>query len=161
MVRAYIGLGSNLDDPLAQIRRGFQALGKLPKTQVTAQSRLYESKPLGPVDQPDYINAVAAVDTCLIPRSLLSQLQQIEHCFGRLRTTRRWGPRILDLDILLYGDEIIDEPELMIPHPGLTQRDFVLYPLQDIDPQICIPGKAGIKELIRNCPAYGLHPINV
>jgi 2-amino-4-hydroxy-6-hydroxymethyldihydropteridine diphosphokinase len=144
---AYVGLGSNLADPVAQVRRALDELARIPDTQVAARSPLYMSPPLGPRDQPDYINAVAALDTVLAPLDLLAALHDIERQHGRMRDATRWGPRSLDLDMLLYGDVVMDTPELTLPHPGLTERAFVLYPLFDVAPQMSVPGRGTVREL--------------
>ncbi|MCK4707564.1 MAG: 2-amino-4-hydroxy-6-hydroxymethyldihydropteridine diphosphokinase, partial [Gammaproteobacteria bacterium] len=132
-VRVYIGLGSNLDDPDQQIINAFEDLNKIEKTRLVTDSGLFKSPPMGPQDQPDYINAVALLETELDAEPLLDQLQLIENRHGRIRS-RHWGERTLDLDILLYGDEIINTARLIVPHQGLAEREFVLYPLQKIDP---------------------------
>jgi 2-amino-4-hydroxy-6-hydroxymethyldihydropteridine diphosphokinase len=142
-----VGLGSNLADPVAQVRRALEELADIPETRVTARSPLYRSAPLGSQDQPDYINAVAALDTRLAPLELLASLRDIERIHGRVRDGTRWGPRSLDLDLLLYGDVAMDTPELSLPHPGLPERAFVLYPLFDIAPQLAVPGKGTVREL--------------
>lgn len=140
-LRAYIGIGANLGDPVAQILDAIQALDtQLPDTAVVARSSLYGNPPWGPVAQPDYVNAVAEVETRLSPRMLLQGLQQIERAAGRTRDGVRWGPRLLDLDIVLYGDQIIDEADLQVPHPGLVERDFVWFPLLQLNPDLEIPG---------------------
>jgi 2-amino-4-hydroxy-6-hydroxymethyldihydropteridine diphosphokinase len=151
-VRAYIGIGSNLNDPVIQVQQAFQALAKLPASQLIARSPRYRSAPVGgPPDQPDYLNAVAALDTALNPDELLAALQAIEIQQGRVRTVR-WGPRTLDLDVLLYGSLQRDDPRLTLPHPRLQERAFVLYPLYDIAPDLVIPGKGVLAKLLRNCP---------
>jgi 2-amino-4-hydroxy-6-hydroxymethyldihydropteridine diphosphokinase len=142
-----VGLGSNLADPVAQVRRALDELARIPDAQLTARSPLYKSPPLGPQDQPDYINAVAALDTSLAPLELLAALRGIERRHGRVRDGRRWGPRSLDLDMLLYGDLVMDTPELTLPHPGLPERAFVLYPLFDVAPQLAVPGRGAVREL--------------
>lgn len=152
---AYIGLGSNLDDPLYQVTQAFDELNGIVRSACTARSPIYSSPPMGPRDQPDYINAVARLETWLGPHDLLRALWVIEQQHGRVRQLR-WGARTLDLDLLLYGDAIIDSPELKVPHPGLQQRPFVLYPLQDIDPALMIPGVGRLTDLIRVCPSEGL-----
>jgi 2-amino-4-hydroxy-6-hydroxymethyldihydropteridine diphosphokinase len=144
---AYVGLGSNLEDPGAQVRRALGELAEIPVTRVTAHSPLYKSPPLGPSDQPDYINAVAALDTGLAALELLAALCDIEQRHGRKRDGVRWGPRSLDLDLLLYGDVVMDTPELTLPHPGLPERAFVLYPLFDVAPQLAVPGRGTVREL--------------
>ena len=153
---AYIGLGSNLNDPLRHVCLALRALRKLPHSTLLGHSSLYRSNPLGPVEQPDYINAVAALETRLRPRQLLASLQRLEQQQGRGGGAGRWGPRILDLDILLYGDLELYEPGLIIPHPGLSQRNFVLYPLSEIRPDLVIPGHGPLSALIDSVPATGL-----
>jgi 2-amino-4-hydroxy-6-hydroxymethyldihydropteridine diphosphokinase len=146
-VTAYVGLGANLDDPAEQLRRAFEELTRLPGTRVAARSPLYRSPPMGPPEQPDYINAVAALETALAPLELLAALRVIEQRHGRRRDGTRWGPRTLDLDILLHGELLLDTPELMLPHPGLHERAFVLYPLMDIAPELVIPGRGTLRAL--------------
>lgn len=153
---AYIGLGSNQQYPVEQLQRALTALAALPHSRLLRRSSLYRSTPLGPAGQPDYINAVAALKTSLDPHQLLAQLQQIEQAQGRVRTGERWGPRTLDLDLLLYGEQQINEPQLTVPHPGLPARNFVLYPLQEIAPQLVIPGHGALSRLIKNLPMEGL-----
>ena len=147
MIRAYVGLGANLDAPAARLKRVFDELDLLPSTRVAARSPLYKSAPLGPPDQPDYINAVAAIDTGLEPLQLLHALQALETRHGRRRDGERWGPRTLDLDILLYGELALASAELTLPHPGLHERAFVLYPLCDVAPLLDIPGRGRVREL--------------
>jgi len=154
-MRVFIGLGSNLADPQRQVEAAQKALQALPTTQWVASSSLYKSPPMGPQDQPDYINAVVALDTELSPHALLDCLQQIEQQHGRVRE-RHWGERTLDLDILLYGDVVIDDARLHVPHPGIAQRAFVIYPLAEIDEDIVIPGKGTIQSLLKQCPRDGL-----
>ncbi len=137
MITAYIGLGSNLDDPLNQIEQAALELAALPGCQLLALSPRYRSAPMGPADQPDYINAVAALATQLEPLALLDALQAIEQQHGRQRLLR-WGARTLDLDLLLYGEQTIDHPRLMVPHPGMLERAFVLVPLADIAAQLVL-----------------------
>ena len=146
-VTAYIGLGSNLQDPVAQIERAFAELAALPGTELTARSPLYKSPPMGPQDQPDFVNAAAALATDLAPDALLQALLGIERTHGRRRDGTRWGPRSLDLDLLLYGDRVLPGPGLVLPHPGLHERSFVLYPLADIAPQQRVPGHGTVAEL--------------
>ncbi len=136
---AFIGLGSNLEDPPGQLQRALAAIAKLPDTQLLAQSSLYRSAPLGYPDQPDFVNAVANIATTLTPQVLLQALLQIEHQHGRERTFRN-APRILDLDVLLYDDVQLHEPGLTIPHPQMHLRAFVLLPLLEIAPDSSIPG---------------------
>ena len=150
---AYIGLGSNLDGPRRHVERAMSELGALPATSLTAQSALYSSTPIGPRGQPDYVNAVACLETGLTPRGLLDALQGIELQHGRKRGGIRWGPRPLDLDILLYDELSIDEPDLRIPHPGIAGRAFVLLPLSDVAPPgLFVPGAGPLGRLLEDCP---------
>jgi 2-amino-4-hydroxy-6-hydroxymethyldihydropteridine diphosphokinase len=153
--RAYIGIGSNLDDPPSQVRRAFQALAALPASRCVARSPLYRTTPVGgPSGQPDYLNAVAALDTTLDPEALLTALRGIESAQGRMRTVR-WGPRTLDLDLLLYDALIRNDPRLTLPHPRLHERAFVLYPLYDIAPALLLPGLGRLREWLASCPPLG------
>lgn len=137
---AYIGIGSNLQGPAKQIENATDLLANIPRTRLVAVSSKYRSAPFGGVEQPDFINAVAAVLTCLAPLKLLAALQDIEIRQGRERHKTRWGPRVLDLDLLVYSDQEVDEPGLTIPHPGIGERNFVLLPLGEIAPELVIPG---------------------
>jgi len=155
-VEAYIGLGSNLDDPRQQLLSAVEDITALPEVENGVLSPLYGSQPVGPQDQPDYLNAVLRIRTCLQPLSLLRALQAIENAHHRLRT-QRWGARTLDLDILLYGAETIDQPELHVPHPEMTKRAFVLYPLADIaDASLSVPGAGTLGALLAACPREGI-----
>lgn len=154
-MRAYIGLGSNLDDPAARLQRAVDALAQRPEIRVTAASPLYRSTPMVPVgedpgSQPEYLNAVVAIDTTLAPLALLDALQAIEQAQHRVRT-RRWGPRTLDLDLLLYGDARVDLPRLTVPHPGLRERRFVLLPLHDIAPELVLPDGERLADALADC----------
>ena len=151
MVSAYIGLGSNLEGPREQVRQAIATLRVTPQIQVISVSRLYRSPPMGPQGQPDYVNAVMAIETDLSPVGLLDVLQSIEQAQGRVRGEERWGPRTLDLDILLYGEQVIDQVRLKIPHPGLQQRSFVLYPLYEIAPTLVVPGHGALGEMLQAC----------
>ncbi|TRX72923.1 2-amino-4-hydroxy-6-hydroxymethyldihydropteridine diphosphokinase [Pseudomonas mangiferae] len=155
-VCAYIGLGSNLADPHGQLRAALDALGCLPQTRLAAVSSLYASDPLGPPDQPRYVNAVAALETELAPLALLDALQAIETEQGRVRKDQRWGPRTLDLDILLYGELAQDTPRLTVPHYHMHARAFVLYPLADIAPDLHLPDGRSLQRLLEDCPFVGL-----
>jgi 2-amino-4-hydroxy-6-hydroxymethyldihydropteridine diphosphokinase len=157
-VQAYIGLGSNLAEPVQQIRHALQALAKLPATTLLSDSGLFKSAPMGPQDQPDYINAAALLETDLPALELLDQLQAIEQQQGRVRL-RHWGERTLDLDILLYGNEIIQDARLNVPHIGLAEREFVLYPLQKITPDLVVPGKGKLSDMIKACAKTGIEYI--
>ena len=155
----YIGLGSNLADPRAQVLTGINELAALPGTELEARSSLYESAPMGPQDQPDYVNAVVRLRTALLPEALLDWLQAIEQRHGRQRT-RHWGARTLDLDILLYGEWRIGGPRLQVPHPGIAARNFVLYPLAELDAELEIPGLGRVAELLSACPKGRLVRLN-
>lgn len=154
MVVAYIGLGSNLDDPLDQVQRAFNELDSLAGTRLLKRSSLYQSRAIGP-EQPDYINAVAQLETRLAPLELLDALQNIEQTHRRVRL-QHWGPRTLDLDLLLHANETIQHPRLSVPHPYLTQRGFVLYPLADLDPNLHLPDGQSLQALLKQCPFEGL-----
>lgn len=158
-VAAFIGIGSNLADPRQQVNSALQELSGLAATRLHSRSALYRSAPMGPQDQPDYINAVARLDTGLTPDALLDALQAIEARHGRERNGERWGPRTLDLDILLYGDRCIDNPRLHVPHPGIADRNFVLYPLAEIAPDLDIPGLGPLSVLVAACASAGLERI--
>ncbi|HTI95635.1 MAG TPA: 2-amino-4-hydroxy-6-hydroxymethyldihydropteridine diphosphokinase [Rudaea sp.] len=147
METAYIGLGSNLADPHAQVEAGIRALSKLPKTRLIARSRLYRSAPWGRADQPEFVNAVVQLETALEPRELLDHLLEIERAAGRERDGTRWGPRVLDLDILAYAQRRIAESGLHVPHPQLHERAFVLVPLAEIAPDLHIPGRGRVADL--------------
>jgi 2-amino-4-hydroxy-6-hydroxymethyldihydropteridine diphosphokinase len=149
-VTAYIGLGANLDGPAAHIERAFVELDQLPATRLMTRSRLYKSEPLGPPGQPDYLNAVARLETRLEPEALLAELKLLEARHGR-RAGPRWGPRPLDLDILLYADVALATPTLTLPHPGMHERAFVLYPLADIAPELEIPDWGRVREIRDRC----------
>lgn len=154
-VQVYIGLGSNLDNPEQKIASALKNLNEIKDTRLVKDSGLFKSPPMGPQDQPDYLNAVALIETSLSAEVLLDQLQLIENNHGRIRS-RHWGERTLDLDILLYGTDMINTERLTVPHIGLTQREFVLYPLQKISPELNVPGKGNIMDLIEACPVSGI-----
>jgi 2-amino-4-hydroxy-6-hydroxymethyldihydropteridine diphosphokinase len=139
-VPAYVGLGSNLDDPAAQLRTALDALARLPRTRLVASSAFYLNPPLGPPGQPDFVNAVAGLLTTLPAAELLAAMQAIEDAHGRRRDGPRWGPRTLDLDLLLYGDMQLESDHLVLPHPGLASRAFVLVPLLEVAPGLRLPG---------------------
>ncbi|CAH0527110.1 2-amino-4-hydroxy-6-hydroxymethyldihydropteridine diphosphokinase [Vibrio hippocampi] len=156
MTSCFIAIGSNLSDPVAQAKAAIDALKMLPKSQLTAQSSLYSSQPMGPSDQPDYINAVVEITTELTPLELLDCTQAIELEQGRVRKDERWGPRTLDLDIILFGNEVLDSERLTIPHYGMKQREFVLYPLLDIAPNLQLPDGTKLEDLISQVDRNGL-----
>lgn len=146
---AFIGLGGNVGDPVAALRAALTAIGRLPGTRVLATSRFYRTAAWGITDQPAFVNAAARVSTMLAPRALLDGLLAIERAAGRERGTGpQWGPRVLDLDLLLYGDARIDEDGLTLPHPRLHQRAFALVPLLDVAPDLCLPGHGRIADLV-------------
>lgn len=155
----YIGLGSNLADPRAQVEDALRALARLADTSLVRSSRLYRSVPWGRADQPEFVNAVAQIDTALAPHNLLDELLAIERQAGRERDATRWGPRVLDLDILVYGDLILDSPGLHVPHPHLHERVFVLMPLCEIAPELQIPGKGRVDELLAQLDAATCCPL--
>ena len=157
---AWVGLGSNLDNPLQQLHLALEALHQLPETTLADASPVYRSRPVGPSDQPDFLNMAARLETELPATTLLQQLLAIEDAQGRVRT-QVWGPRVLDLDLLLYGRETIARPELTVPHPELPSRDFVLRPLLDLDPDLALPDGRRIEELLRACPDNGLTPVTL
>ena len=158
MERIYLGLGSNLADPADQLRSAIAALGQLPQTSLAGVSAFYQSDSLLP-GQPRYTNAVAALDSSLTPIELLDALQAIENAQGRERL-ERWGPRTLDLDILLFGDRLIDEPRLKVPHYQIQERAFVLYPLAELAPQdLRLADGRALSDLLAACPFVGLERI--
>ncbi len=160
-VQVYVGIGSNLDDPRAQVTRAIAALRGLAMDDSFRVSPLYRSPalPSEVADQPDFINAVAGFVTRLSPAALLARLQALEAAQGRVRDGTRWGPRPLDLDILLYGEAEMDTPALRIPHPGLGERAFVLYPLYDIAPGLRLPDGRALAALVAACDAAGLEKL--
>ena len=156
MTRCYIGLGSNLDDPAAQLRSALEQMQEIPHTTQVACSSFYASAPVGPGEQPDYVNAVARLDTELAPEALLDALQAIENRHGRERTLR-WGARTLDLDILLYGNQQLDCARLCVPHPRMAERNFVLQPLAELAPDLSMPDGTALQTLLAQCPPNRLH----
>lgn len=153
---AYVALGSNLDDPHAQVARAFDALAALPDTRLVARSPSYRSPPFGPVAQPDFVNAVAGLLTRLAPRALLDALKALESVLGREAPAVRWGPRRIDLDLLAYGAARVDEPGLSVPHPGIAERAFVLLPLADVAPDLEVPGVGRVRALADRIDTRGL-----
>ncbi len=156
MKTVYIAIGSNLANPAQQALQAIEALKQLPDSQWLQVSSLYSSAPMGPQGQPDYINAVAKLRTALSPLELLDHTQRIELEHGRIRKEQRWGARTLDLDILLYGQETIDHPRLIIPHYGMKVREFVVYPLAEITPDLTLPDGTKLSDLVANTPLNGL-----
>lgn len=159
MTCVYIGLGSNLADPALQVRTALRTLTALSDAGPLRASPLYANPPLGPM-QPDYVNAVAELQTTQSPQSLLAALQAIEQAQGRVRVGTRWGPRVLDLDILLFGDLQWDAPELQIPHPGLADRVFVLRPLLDLNPTLSVPGLGPLAACLAHCLPHPLQALS-
>jgi 2-amino-4-hydroxy-6-hydroxymethyldihydropteridine diphosphokinase len=147
---AYIGIGSNLEEPRAQVKRAFDELARLPRTRLAARSSLYRTAPIGHADQPDFVNAVAALDTELGAGELFGELQAIERHHGRKRSFAD-APRTLDLDLLLYGDQSIQSPGLVVPHPRMHERAFVLQPLLEIAPAVQIPGRGPLADCLAAC----------
>lgn len=152
MATAWIGLGSNLNNPIEQVHNALQELQQLPASQLVQASRLWHSKPLGPQDQPDFINAVAQLDTQLEPLDLLDELQKLERQHHRQKT-KHWGPRTLDLDILSYADLTLDTQRLTLPHPEIAKRAFVLLPWAELDANWFIPGLGKVKLLLQQLTA--------
>ncbi len=153
---AYVALGSNLAEPAQQVQTAFDALASLPGSQLIARSGLWRSRPMGPQDQPDFVNAAAGLLTTVDPRTLLASLQAIERRLGKTTPVIRWGPRVIDLDLLVFGDLQIDEDGLVLPHPALHQRNFVLYPLAEIAAELQVPGLARVRRLRDGAPAAGI-----
>jgi len=153
---AYVALGSNLDDPAARVAEAFGHLGRLPGCRLAGQSRCWSSTPLGPVEQPSFVNAVAGLLTQQGPLELLQALKAIEVHMGRQQPVIRWGPRRIDLDLLLLGSEQLATPDLTLPHPGLPVRDFVLYPLSELAPELWVPGLGRVKHLAAGVENRGL-----
>lgn len=154
-MKVWIGLGSNLEDPPTQVRAALRGLDYLPGTRLTGASSLYGSTPVGPADQPDFINAVARIETRLGPFALLNCLQGMERRAGRIRR-RHWGERVLDLDILLWGNRVLENPRLRIPHPHLWERPFVLLPLVEVAPGLRLPDGEAAATLLRRCGQQGV-----
>ncbi len=152
----YIGLGANLNNPKAQLVAALETISQLPKTQLICHSSFYISKPMGPQDQGDYINAVAKIESHFSAIALLDQLQQIELAQGRIRKDERWGPRTLDLDILLFNNEQINSSRLTIPHYGMKERNFVLLPLTEIAADLILPDGNKLAELVKKIDKQGI-----
>ena len=153
---AYIGVGSNLEDPRAQVLAAITRLAQLRRTHLVLTSRLYRSRPFGPVAQPDFVNAVAGLVTQLEPKALMGELHAIESAMGRPERHPHWGPRIIDLDLLAFGSERREEPHLTLPHPGIVERNFVLYPLSEIAPDLVLPGLGRVADLAAAVTAEGI-----
>jgi len=156
---AYVAIGSNLQSPRDRILEAWARLGELPRTRLEARSRLYLSRPMGPQGQPDFINAAAGILTQLGARALLEALLAIERTMGRIRA-ERWGPRLIDLDLVWMIGPTIDEADLTLPHPGVSTRNFVLYPLDDIAPTLDIPGHGRVRELKLRSGSQGISVVD-
>jgi 2-amino-4-hydroxy-6-hydroxymethyldihydropteridine diphosphokinase len=153
---AYIAIGSNLSDPAQQVLAAFDRISELPDTRLIVRSGLYRSAPLGPQDQPEFMNACVGLLTQLEPEVLLDSLQAIERAMGKVPPPVRWGPRLIDLDLILYSDEHRAGPGLKLPHPRMHERNFVLYPLAEIAPSLALPGKGRIADLAERLGRRGL-----
>ncbi|WP_313016773.1 2-amino-4-hydroxy-6-hydroxymethyldihydropteridine diphosphokinase [Atlantibacter hermannii] len=156
MTRVYIAIGSNLASPLEQVNAALAALAEIPDSQIVAVSPFYRAPPLGPQDQPDYLNAAVALDTDLAPETLLDHTQRIELQQGRERKAHRWGPRTLDLDIMLFGDRQIATPRLTVPHYDMKNRAFMLLPLVHIAPDVCFPDGVKVADILANLDPSGI-----
>ena len=153
MTLAYIAIGSNLASPLEQVNAAVQALGQIPQSLIVAVSSFYRTPPLGPQDQPDYLNAAVALETALDPETLLDNTQRIELQQGRVRKAERWGPRTLDLDIMLFGHEVINTERLTVPHYDMKNRGFMLWPLFEVAPDLTFPDGSSLQAVLQNLNA--------
>jgi 2-amino-4-hydroxy-6-hydroxymethyldihydropteridine diphosphokinase len=158
-IRVYVGLGSNLEDPVAQVLEAVEELEMIPDSILVSRSSLYRGKPMGPADQPDYVNAVVAMDTLLSAENFLQELIRIEDLQGRTRDGEKWGPRIIDLDLLMYGKQKINKPDLIVPHPGMHERDFVIIPLSELVGDVNVPGQGRLTALINKCENHSLRKL--
>ena len=149
----YIAIGSNLASPLEQVKAALDAIGEIPQSRVVAVSSFYRTPPLGPQDQPDYLNAAVALETTLEAETLLDHTQRIELQQGRVRKAERWGPRTLDLDIMLFGDQVIQTPRLTVPHYDMKNRGFMLWPLFEIAPALIFPDGVALAAALKECAA--------
>lgn len=158
MGKAYIGLGSNMGDKRASILAALELLGKTPGIALLRTAPLYRTAPVGYTEQEWFVNTVAEIDTTLSPRELLAACLEIERRLGRVRSMR-WGPRVIDLDLLLYGELVVDEPDLVVPHPRMHERAFVLVPLADLAPDLAVPGRGKVKDLLGSLDTSGVCPL--
>lgn len=149
----YIAIGSNLASPLEQVKAALDAIGEIPQSRVVTVSSFYRTPPLGPQDQPDYLNAAVALETPLEAEALLDHTQRIELQQGRVRKAERWGPRTLDLDIMLFGDQVIQTPRLTVPHYDMRNRGFMLWPLFEIAPALVFPDGMTLSAALKECAA--------
>jgi len=155
-MQAWLGLGSNQQNPVARLREALDHLGMLEATEVIATSSFYQTPPWGDTQQDDFINAVTQLETGLAPADLLSGVKAIEHRMGRVRSARRWGPRVIDIDLLLYGDEQLNLDALEVPHPRMHERAFVLVPLAELNASLVIPGRGIVGVLLQNLDRGGI-----
>ncbi|MDD9243229.1 2-amino-4-hydroxy-6-hydroxymethyldihydropteridine diphosphokinase [Enterobacter soli] len=153
MTLAYIAIGSNLASPLEQVNAAVQALGEIPESRIIAVSSFYRTPPLGPQDQPDYLNAAVVLETALTAETLLDNTQRIELQQGRVRKSERWGPRTLDLDIMLFGHDVISTERLTVPHYDMKNRGFMLWPLFEVTPDLTFPDGISLKTILDNLNA--------
>lgn len=159
LIPAYVALGSNLDDPRAQVERALDELAGIRKSRLVLRSSLYRSRPFGPVTQPDFVNATAGLLTALSPADLLAELQALETSLGRRRPVVRWGPRRIDLDLLVHGTTRCDEPGLALPHPGIAERAFVLVPLAEVAADLTVPALGRVRALLSRVDVSGIERI--
>ena len=160
-VPAYVGVGSNLDGPAARVAEALAALGSLPATCCLALSRRYRNPPLGPQDQPDFVNAAAGLLTTLRMDDFMTEMKALEARLGRVRKQGdRWGPRLIDLDLLVFGDQVRESESLTVPHSGISERNFVLFPLRDIAPTLVVPGEGVVAQLAARQGVEGLEPLD-
>ena len=159
LIPAYVALGSNLDGPCTQVERALDALAGIRDSRLVLRSSLYRSRPFGPVEQPDFINAAAGLLTTLSPAGLLAELQELEKRLGRSRPVVHWGPRRIDLDLLVHGATRCDEPGLVLPHPGIADRGFVLAPLAEIAPDLVVPALGRVQLLLSRVDRSGVERI--
>lgn len=159
-VLAYIGLGCNLGDRKATLASAVKALQDHHHCSDVISSSIYETDPMGPQDQPDYLNSVVSTHTELDAHELLKLLQSVEQEHGRVRDGTRWGARTLDLDLLMFGDSVINTPTLTVPHPGLAERSFVLLPLSELAPNLVVPQHGSISELLSQCRQFGIRRLD-
>lgn len=153
MTLVYIALGSNLASPLEQVNAAVNAIGEIPDSRIVATSSFYRTPPLGPQDQPDYLNAAVALETTLDPETLLDHTQRIERQQGRVRKAERWGPRTLDLDVMLFGDRVINSERLTVPHYDMKNRGFMLWPLFEIAPDLHFPDGTSLQQTLAHLGA--------
>jgi 2-amino-4-hydroxy-6-hydroxymethyldihydropteridine diphosphokinase len=153
---AYVALGSNLSGPRRRVEAAFEALAGLTGSRLVLRSSLWRSAPMGPQDQPAFVNAAAGLVTTMSPHAFLECLKSLEQALGKTEPAVRWGPRVIDLDLLVFGELKLDEPEITLPHPGLHQRNFVLYPLSEIAAELWVPGLARVRRLCERVSAAGI-----